>query len=86
MTASLTRTLFLSLIPTESLENDNDNHHKLTTLRTIFNILDNFWFNETVPRDFKRTILSPFSKGEELEQNDPANFRPISLLNTLMKI
>ena len=50
----------LSLIPTESPENDIDNHHKLTTLRTIFNILDNFCFNETVPRVFKRTILSPF--------------------------
>ena len=75
-----------SLIPNESPDNDIDNHRKLTALRTIFSILENFWFNEAVPRDFKRTILSPIFKGEDKELTDPANYRPISLLNSLMKI
>ena len=82
----LTNEDILSLIPNESPEDDTDNPHKLATLRTIFSILENFWFNETVPRDFKRTLLSPFLKGEDNEQIDPSNYRPISLLNSLMKI
>ena len=55
-------------------------------LRFIFNILSDFWFNECVPRDFKRTILRPFLKDNDKPSWDPSNYRPISLLNTLMKI
>ena len=59
---------------------------KLSSLEFIFKILEDFWFNESVPRDFKRTILRPFLKNEDKNQNNPENYRPISLLNSLMKI
>ena len=54
-------------------------------LKYIFKILSDFWFNESVPRDFKRTILRPFLKNDK-SCYDPSNYRPISLLNSLMKI
>ena len=82
----LTSSDFRSLIPLESPDNKLDVKAKLASLKFIFNILENFWFNGTVPRDFKRTILRPFLKNEDKNQNDPENYRPISLLNSLMKI
>ena len=75
-----------SLIPNVSQGDINDRSRKIESLKCIFDIFDNFWFNETVPRDFKRTLLSPFLKGENKNPTDPANYRPISLLNSLMKI
>ena len=59
---------------------------KVVLLRFIFNILSDFWFNENVPRDFKRTVLRPFLKDSDKPSSDPSNYRPISLLNTVMKI
>ena len=34
----------------------------------------------------KRTILRPFFKGQDKDTTDSSNYRPISLLNTLMKL
>ena len=55
-------------------------------MKFIFQIVSVFWFNECVPRDLKRTILRPFLKDNDKTSYDPSNYRPISLLNTLMKI
>ena len=82
----LTSEDFRMLIPRESPEDDSYTLGKLSSLKSFFKILENFWFNESVPRDFKRTLLSPFLKNEDEDQNDPSNYRPISLLNSLMKI
>ena len=72
------------------LEGDEDNpippSLTKTMLNAIFKILSEFWFNESVPRDFQRTLLKPVLKNREAEKYDPSNYRPISLLNTLMKI
>ena len=70
----------------EDSEDPTSPIQKISILKFIFNILSDFWFNECVPRDFKRTILRPFLKDSELSSSDPANYRPISLLNTLMKM
>ena len=59
---------------------------KIILLKFIFSILSDFWFNQCVPRDLKRTILRPFLKDGDKSGSDPSNYRPISLLNTLMKI
>ena len=40
-----------SLIPNVSPEDISDDSPKLESLKFIFNIFDNFWFNESVPRD-----------------------------------
>ena len=53
---------------------------------SVFKILIVFWFNEYVPRDFKRTVLRPFLKSSDKDSCDPSNYRPISLLNNLMKV
>ena len=82
----LTSEDFLSLIPKDSPKDEPNTEAKLSALNYIFAILENFWFNETVPRDFKRTILRPFLKNEDKDHSDPDNYRPISLLNALMKI
>ena len=82
----LTSEDFRSLIPTESPDNEFDTEAKLASLEFIFCILENFWFNETVPRDFKRTILCPFLKDEDKDKSNPSNYRPISLLNSFMKL
>ena len=91
----LTNEDITSLIPKESSDEECDSSRniaeldtpaKIASLKFIFNVFENFWFNETVPRDVKRTLLSPILKDEEMDHNDPANYRPISLLNTLMKI
>ena len=62
--------------------------HKLNGrfLNFLFKILSDFWFNERVPHDLKRTIIRPFLKDSTKDAADPANYRPISLLNTIMKI
>ena len=77
---------FLSLIPLESPDSEKETRAKLASLKFIFRILENFWFNESAPRDFKRTILCPFLKDDDKDHSDPGNYRPISLLNSLMKI
>ena len=59
---------------------------RIELLKFIFKILSDFWFNECVPRDLKRTVLRPFLKDNEKPNSEPSNYRPISLLNTLMKI
>ena len=60
-----------SLIPNVPLGDSIDSSRKIESLKCIFDIFDNFWFNETVPRDFKRTLLSPFLKGENKNPTDP---------------
>ena len=55
-------------------------------LKFLFGIISDFWFNERVPPDLKRTIIRPFLKDKTKDDSDPANYRPISLLNTIMKI
>ena len=55
-------------------------------LHFLFDILSDFWFNERVPHDLKRTVLRPFLKDNSMDAADPANYRPISLLNSIMKI
>ena len=45
-----------------------------------------FWFNDRVPPDLKRTVLRPFLKDSTKDASDPSNYRPISLLNSIMKI
>ena len=78
---------FASLIPKESPTDESTAPAKLACLNFIFKIIENFWFNESVPRDFKRTILRPCLKNEDKDQTIPVNYnRPISLLNSLMKI
>ena len=82
----LTSEDFLSLVPKESPQDEPNTAAKLTALKYIFVILKNFWFNEKVPKNLKRTVLRPFLKNDGVDHTDPGIYRPISLLNTLLKI
>jgi len=73
-----------SLIPDDSSEADDDPQKKVLSLRFVRRILSDFWFNEYAPQIFKRTMLRPFVKYEEKSMCDPSNYRPVSLLDTLM--
>ena len=64
----------------------SNSNQNIELLKFIFKILSDFWFNECVPRDFQRTILRSFLKNNDKSCDDHANYRPISLLNFLMKI
>ena len=50
------------------------------------NMLQNLWEAEKVPPSFKETVLRPFLKDPEGSPTDPSNYRPVSLLNVIMKI
>ena len=75
-----------STILEESEDDPVPPSQRIDLLKAIFKILSDFWFNECVPRDFKRTILRPFLKKSDALSYEPKNYRPISLLNTLMKV
>ena len=55
-------------------------------LYSILSLISLFWSNEKVPPLLKKSILRPFLKGGEVDSTDPSNYRPISLLNTIMKL
>ena len=62
-----------SLLQDDSEEDDFNPRKKVSSLRFIFKIFSDFWFNECVPQDFKRTILRPFLKNQEKSTCDPSN-------------
>ena len=55
-------------------------------LRYILSVLNSFWKDEKVSPVFKQTIIRPILKKLDSDPTNPSNFRPISLLNTLMKL
>jgi hypothetical protein len=53
-------------------------------MHALLNILNEIWLNETFPEDWSTSItVMIFKKGDS---KDPANYRPITLLNAIMKI
>ena len=75
-----------STILEESEDDPVPPSQRIDLLKAFFKILSEYWFNECVPRDFKRTLLRPFLKKSNAVSSEPKNYRPISLLNTLMKL
>ena len=62
-------------------------YYRWHTIWFIREVLNKFWKEETVPANLKETVIRPFLKPNK--KNDPykrENYRPISLLNVLMKI
>ena len=50
-------------------------------------MINAFWKKEKVPQDLKTSVLRPFFlKDKNESEHDPANYRPISLLNTFFKL
>ena len=55
----------ISLIPHVLQEDQIDPEDQISSLLFFFDIFSNFWFNECVPQDFKRTVLRPFLKDHD---------------------
>ena len=55
-------------------------------LNSLLDLISSFWSTEKMPPPLKKTILRPFIKGSDKDCTNPADYRPISLLNTLMKL
>ena len=49
-------------------------------------MMQNLWETEKVPESFKETTLRPFLKDADKDPTKPTNYRPVSLLNVLMKV
>ena len=66
-------------------ENDRPDEDNVNILHYIHGIFRKFWSEGKVPPDLKRSILKPFLKDGAKDSRLPKNYRPISLLNSLMK-
>ena len=75
-------TLLLHVDPTDPQFAENNRY----ILRYILSVFNSLWREEKVSPVFKQTILRPILKKIDSDPTDAANYRPISLLNTLMKL
>ena len=55
-------------------------------IKYILSVINTFWNKEKVPPILKQSILIPIIKKIDCDTTNPTNYRPISLLNTLMKL
>ena len=55
-------------------------------LNCILSMINSLWKSERVPPTLKQSILRPIIKKTDADPTNPANYRPISLLNTIMKV
>ena len=75
----LNRDLTVLLMPAE------DNTFKWDIFYFIEKMLNQFWEKETVPVQFKESIIRPFLKPGK-NPRKRKNYRPVSLLNVFMKL
>ena len=78
----LNRDLTVLLHQGEDSQPDKDGVNILHFIHGIFN---KFWREEQVPPELKCSIIVPFLKDTDNDASLPQNYRPISLLNSLMK-
>ena len=62
------------------------NWKNVEILTFLHKMMKNLWEIEKVPENFKETTLRPFLKDADKDQTKPTNYRPVSLLNVLMKV
>ena len=70
------------------LETDipSENWKNVEILKFVQRMLQNLWKLEKVSDDFKEIIIKPFLKSTDKDPAKPSNYRPVALLNVLMKI
>ena len=66
-------------------ENGKADKDGVQILNCILMTLKKLWREEKVPAGLKQSIIQPFLKEEKKDATLPQNYRPISLLNSLMK-
>ena len=55
-------------------------------MKYVQKIVNKFWKKEEVPADLKESVIVPFLKDSSKDASERRNYRPIFLLNSLMKI
>ena len=55
-------------------------------LESILSMINSLWKSERAPPVLKQSILRPILKAADSDPTNPRNYRPISLLNTVMKL
>ena len=65
---------------------EEENWKNREILQFLYKMIKNLWKTETVSEKFKETTLRPFLKGSDKDPTIPGNYRPVSLLNVLMKV
>ena len=64
----------------------SENWKNVEILTFLHKMMQKLWETEKVPENFKETTLRPFLKNEDKDPTNPRNYRPVSLLNVLMKV
>ena len=49
-------------------------------------MMQSLWTIEKAPEKFKEIIIRPFIKDADKDQTNPSNYRPVALLNVIMKL
>ena len=63
-----------------------ENWKNIEILNFLQRMMQSLWGEEKVPETFKEIILRPFLKSADKDPTKPSNYRPVALLNVLMKI
>ena len=74
---------FIELMNTE-LVSEYENTREI--MKFLHQTLSTLWKKKKVPSGLKESVIRPFLKNIEKDQTDPTNYRPVSLLNTTMKV
>ena len=67
-----------------NIKSEHENNREI--MKFIHKTISNMWSTEKVPVSFKESVIRPFLKNPEKDQTDPTHYRPVSLLNILMKV
>ena len=63
-----------------------ENWKNVEILTFLHKMMRHLWTEEKVPEKFKEIVLRPFIKDADKDPTKPSNYRPVALLNVLMKV
>ena len=55
-------------------------------LKFLHKMMQRLWKVEKVPKKFKQILIRPFIKDADKDSTKPSNYRPVALLNVIMKL
>ena len=64
----------------------SEHEHNREIMAFLNKMILNMWAKEKMPVSFKESVIRPFLKDPEKDPTDPSNYRPVLLLNTVMKV
>ena len=68
------------------ISNENESWKTVEVLEFIHKIIQHMWKAEKVPEKLKEIVIKPFLKKPDKDPTKPGNYRPVALLNVLMKL